>query len=167
MYADAELHRLICRLRRDLGCDRCLYRDRALHGIERAREIGDDTVAGGIEDATAVRRDQLIDDGPASLQPAERANFVARHQPAVAGNVGCENRGQFAFDRMNGHPSSSSCRSIAEAHNQRATFRAQIVRPGRRLIDFGGNPFGSITHDEPLTGEGERPLPPKDQLLVR
>ena len=44
-----------------------------------------------------------IDDGAASLQPGERADLVARHQPAVAGNVGGEDRGEFALYRMDRH----------------------------------------------------------------
>jgi hypothetical protein len=43
--------------------------DRALHGINRAAEVGDDAVAGGVEDAASVRRDQPIDDGTARFQP--------------------------------------------------------------------------------------------------
>jgi hypothetical protein len=46
-----------------------------------------------------VGGDQPIDDGAARLQPGERANFVTRHQPAVAGDVGGENRRELSFDR--------------------------------------------------------------------
>jgi len=56
-----------------------LHGNSALQRIDRAGEIGNDTVTGGVEDAAAMRRDQFIDDCPASLQPAERANLVARH----------------------------------------------------------------------------------------
>ena len=83
--------------------DRRLHRDRALHGIDRAGEVGDDAVAGGVEDAATMRRDQPVDDGAASLQPGERADLVARHQPAVAGNVGGEDRGEFALYRLDRH----------------------------------------------------------------
>ena len=86
-----------------LSRDRRLHRDRALHGIDRAGEVGDHAVAGGVEDAAPVRRDQLVDDGAASLQPGERGHLVARHQPAVAGNVSGEDRREFAFYRMDGH----------------------------------------------------------------
>ena len=103
MHANAELHRLGGRLLRALHRDCRLHRDRALHGIDRAGEVGDDAVAGGVEDAAPVRRDQLVDDGAARLQPGERADLVARHQPAVAGNVGGEDRGEFALYRMDRH----------------------------------------------------------------
>jgi hypothetical protein len=42
---------------------------------------GDNAVAGSVEDAAPVRGDQLIDDGAARLQPGERTDLVARHQP--------------------------------------------------------------------------------------
>jgi hypothetical protein len=74
-----------------------------LHGVDRAGEIGDDAVAGGVENAPAMRRDQPVDDDPAGLQPGERANLVVRHQPAVTGDVGGENRRELAFDRRLGH----------------------------------------------------------------
>jgi hypothetical protein len=41
MHADPELHHLIGRLLPVLRCDRHLHRDRALHSIDRAREVGE------------------------------------------------------------------------------------------------------------------------------
>ena len=46
------------------------------------------------------RKDEPIHDHPAGHQPSERADLVTRHQPAGAGNVSGENRGEFALDRM-------------------------------------------------------------------
>jgi hypothetical protein len=103
MHANAELHLLIFNTADIIGRDRRLNRDRTLHGIDRAGEVGDDAVACSVEDAPAVRRDQSIDDRAARLQPGERANFVARHQTAVAGNVGGEDCGQFALYWVGGH----------------------------------------------------------------
>ena len=103
MHADAELHRLVGRAAGILGGDRRLHRDGALHGIDRAGEVGDDAVARGVEDTAPVRRDQLIDDDAARLQPGERPDLVARHQPAIAGDVGGEDRGEFALYRMDRH----------------------------------------------------------------
>src|SRR5437868_1087103 len=74
---------------------RGLYRNRALDGIDRAGEVGDDAIPGGVEDSPPMRRDQLIDGDTAGLQPGERANLVTRHQPAIAGNVSGEDRGEF------------------------------------------------------------------------
>ena len=126
MDADAEQHRLVGGTAFILFGDRRLHRDRALHGVDRAGEVGDDAVAGGVEDAAPVRRDQPVDDGAARLQPGERADLVARHQPAVAGNVGGENGGQFAFDRLNRHAGSFPAQYI-DQRDRRATFQAQIV----------------------------------------
>src|SRR4051794_32235660 len=97
------MHRLVGGTALILGGYGGLHHGRALHGIDRAGEVGDDTVAGGVEDAAPVRRDQLIDDGATSLQPRERADLVARHQPAVTGNVGGEDRSEFALNRMDRH----------------------------------------------------------------
>jgi hypothetical protein len=104
MHADAELHRFVGGMSRILCGDRSLCRDGALEGIDRAGEIGDDAIASGIEDAAPVRRDQPVDDDAARLQPSQRADLVARHQPAVAGNVCGEDRGEFALYRLDGHP---------------------------------------------------------------
>jgi hypothetical protein len=49
MHADTEQHRLIGSTARS-----GLHRDRALYGIDRAGEVGDDAVSGGVEDAAAV-----------------------------------------------------------------------------------------------------------------
>ena len=46
---------------------------------------------------------QSIDDGTARFQPGERADLVARHQPALASNVGGEDRGEFALYRVDRH----------------------------------------------------------------
>jgi hypothetical protein len=64
---------------------------------------GDDAVADRVEDAAPVRRDQAVDDGAACLQPGERAHLVARHQPAVAGDIGCKNGSKFALYRVDRH----------------------------------------------------------------
>jgi len=70
------------------------HRDRALHGINRAGEIGDDV------SPAVLRRDKSIDDGTASLHPGERTDLVARHQTAVTGDVSGKDRGEFALYRM-------------------------------------------------------------------
>ena len=63
MHADAEAHLLT----RGSGCaafgERFLNRDRALDGIDRAREIGDDAVAGTAKNPPAIGRDALVEDG--------------------------------------------------------------------------------------------------------
>src|SRR5439155_5766173 len=127
MDANAELHRLVDGSCRVLRGDRALYRDRALHGIDRAGEVGDDAVAGGVEDPAPMRLDQTIDDDAARLQPGERVDLVARHQPAVAGNVGGKDRGEFPLYSLDGHAWLPPYPSIAGRADVARTFRAHIV----------------------------------------
>src|ERR1700720_2396402 len=89
MHTDAETHLLF------IG-ERILNRDRALHRIDGTREIGDDAVAGATEDPPAVGSDALIENGPAGGQPAQGAELVLTHKPAVAGNIGGEDRHELA-----------------------------------------------------------------------
>jgi hypothetical protein len=92
MHADAEAHRLVPSAAGAFGCDSVLRRHRARDGVNRAGEIGDHAVARRVEDPAAVGCDQPVDDGPTGLESGKRADFVLRHQPAVAGNVGREDR---------------------------------------------------------------------------
>ena len=103
MDADAEPHGFALGHARIFLGQSLLHRDRALHGIDGTDEIGDDAVAGGVEDPPAMRRDQPVHDFAAGLEPGERAGLVQPHQPAVAGDVGGEDRGEFSFDRWDGH----------------------------------------------------------------
>src|SRR4051794_7032825 len=103
MHANAQLHLLVDGTARILCRYRSLHRDGTLHGIDRAGEVSDHAVPGGVEDAATMRRDQLVDDGAASLQSGERAEFVVRHQPAIPGDVGGEDRGEFALYRLDRH----------------------------------------------------------------
>jgi hypothetical protein len=82
-----EFHRLDGIPNRILRRDRGLNRDRALHRSDCAGEVGDDALAGGVD--------------PTRLEPGERADLAARHQPTVAGNVGGEDRGEFTLYRLN------------------------------------------------------------------
>src|SRR5205823_6503413 len=127
MDANAQQHRLIDGTARILCRNSRLHRDGTLHGIDRAGEVGDNAVARRVEDTAAVRRDQPIDDDAARLQPGERADFVARHQPAVAGNVGGENRGEFTLYRIDRHAWLLLVQEYSERRNRRATFRAHII----------------------------------------
>src|ERR1700733_2586892 len=127
VHAYAKLHRLVGANTRILRGNRCLHRDRASHGIDRAGEIGDDTVPSGVEDAAPMRRDQVVDNGPVGFQPRKRANLVAPHQPAVAGNVGGEDRRKFALYRVDGHACTSPT-EYSETRNQPPDlFRRPLV----------------------------------------
>jgi hypothetical protein len=70
-------------------------RDHALHGVHHARELGEQPVAGGLEDAAAVRGDRGIEELRAQrLQARERAFLVGAHHAAKAHHVGGEDRRQ-------------------------------------------------------------------------
>ena len=76
MDADAELHRLGRAALRVVPRHRRLDRDRTRRRIDRTGEIGDDAVAGGVEDAPAMLGDQPVDQFPAGFQPGEGAGLV-------------------------------------------------------------------------------------------
>ena len=98
--ADAEPHlltgRSICVL---LGYG-LLHFDSALHDIHGAREIGNETVTSRVENPTAMRGDQAIDDNPVSCERSKGTDLIPTHEGAVAGDIGGENRGELPFDGM-------------------------------------------------------------------
>jgi len=67
MHANTEPHRFVGGSTCILCSDRRLHRDSALDGVNRAGEVGDDAITGGVENAAPVRRDQPVDDGAACL----------------------------------------------------------------------------------------------------
>ena len=101
--ADAEAHRLARDTAGVLGRDRILHRHRARDRVDRAGEIGDHAVTGSVEDPAAMGCDQPVDDDPTGFEPGKGADFVVRHQPAVAGNVGREDRRELSFNRLCRH----------------------------------------------------------------
>jgi hypothetical protein len=72
--------------------------DCAFHGVHSAGEIGDETVARGVEDPTPMRGDQTIGDGPVGREGAKGANLITPHQAAVAFDIRSEYCGELAFD---------------------------------------------------------------------
>src|SRR5437879_1543373 len=77
-----------------------LHRDGTLQGIHGAGEIGDETVARRVEDPTAMRGDQAIDDDPIRGEGPKGADLIEPHQAAVRLDIGCENRGELSFDPL-------------------------------------------------------------------
>ena len=98
--ADPKPHLLTDRSIRILLGYGVLHRDGTLHGIDGAGEIGDEAIASRVEDPTAMRGDQAIDDDPVSGEGAERADLIEPHQAAVALDIGGEDRGELPFDRV-------------------------------------------------------------------
>ncbi|HVH76128.1 MAG TPA: hypothetical protein VM755_14535 [Stellaceae bacterium] len=59
-----------------------LQHDGAAHGIDHRGELDQDAVAGCLEDASAVLRDQRIDQfPPVAFERRERAFLVRAHEP--------------------------------------------------------------------------------------
>ena len=93
---------------------RRLHLDRAAHGIDHARELQQQAVAGGLDDAPAVRwrsRGRRLPRRKA-FSAAKRAALVAAHQPRVARDVGRHDGGKAA---LLGHSGSPARREPADA----------------------------------------------------
>ena len=78
--------------------DSFLDAERALERIDRARELGEDAVAGGVGDAAAMLRDEAIRDIAMGAEQAQRAGLIDVHQAGVAGHVGAEYGGETPLD---------------------------------------------------------------------
>ena len=70
-----------------------LHFDRATHRVNDATEFDDAAVAGALDDAPAVGGDRRVDKIAAkSSEPRERPLLVGPGQPAIADDVGDQNR---------------------------------------------------------------------------
>ena len=96
--AYSKLHLLTRRWIRILLGQGVLHRDSTSHGVRRAGEIGDETVARRVEDPTPMRGDQAIDYDPVSRERAKGTDLISVHQTAVALDIGGEDRRKLAFD---------------------------------------------------------------------
>ena len=73
-----------------------LHLDRAAHGVDHAAELDEAAVAGALDDAPAMRGDGGIDQIAAQPpQPRERAILVRAGEPAVADDIGDQDRRDF------------------------------------------------------------------------
>jgi hypothetical protein len=97
--AHAELHLLPGRQVLVTRLQRRLDFRRAANRFDRAGELGEDRVAGGIEDAPMVLLEQRVEDRAMAAQRLHRRLLVLAHQPAITGDVGGENRGEPALQR--------------------------------------------------------------------
>ena len=91
--ADAKLHPLLGGGVGVVGVQLLLDPDGAADRGDGARELGQHAVAGLADDASAMSDDRLVHGGAVSGQGRKGAVFIRRHQPAVAGHVGAEDRG--------------------------------------------------------------------------
>ena len=111
--ADPKPHLLIGRSIRVLLSYGVLNFDGAFHGIHGAGEIGKNAVARGVEDPTAMRGDQAIDDDPVGREGAKGADLISPHQAAVAFDIRCEDRRELSFDPVGFQGSAPPRSSIA------------------------------------------------------
>ncbi len=101
MQADPELDPQIRRDFSVLRGDPALELDCAARGIDRAGEFEQHAVAGGLDDAPAMRGDGRIDEVLAQgLQPGPHALGVGSHQAAIVGDIRRHYRRQSSFEAI-------------------------------------------------------------------
>src|SRR5258708_3805524 len=135
------------------------------HRVDHARELGEDAVAGGLEDAAADLGHRRVGDLLAHpLQARERAFLVGAHHAAEADDVGGEDRRKSSLRGRLLHQRHSKVfqriiwpveiekeqlfSRLAEGHAARIT----VVTPNRRLPQPLVSAFDSYhpNHDKPL-----------------
>jgi hypothetical protein len=113
VYADPKSHLLIGRSISVLLSYGLLNFDCAFDGIHGAAEIGKNAVARGVEDPTAMRGDQAIDDDPIGREGAQGADLISLHRTAVAFDIGYEDSRELSFDPVGFQRSAPPGTSIA------------------------------------------------------
>ena len=84
---------------------RRLHLDRAAHGIDHARELQQQAVARGLDDAPSMAGDCWVDHLlPKGFQRRQRAALVPAHQPRVARDVSRHDGGKAALLGHSGRP---------------------------------------------------------------
>jgi hypothetical protein len=104
MDADSEFDALVLR-------QRCVTLDHTVLnfnstpcGVDGACELDQDTIAGSLDDATAMIRDLGFQEfASMSIDPGQRTFFVGSHQSAVTGDVARKNSGKPSIDPVFGH----------------------------------------------------------------
>jgi hypothetical protein len=102
--ADAKAHLPAGRIGHVARAQALLNVDRAAHGLDRAGKFGEHRVAGGIEDAAAGPRDEVIHHAAIGGEPPQRLLLVLGDEPAVARHVGGKNGRDFSFHRTPAAP---------------------------------------------------------------
>ena len=95
--ADAERHLPARRIGHVAGSQAFLDVDGAAHRIDGAGKLREHGIAGGVEDATAGLRDEIVHDLAVGGQTPQRLLFILGDQSGVTGNVRCEDRRDLAF----------------------------------------------------------------------
>jgi hypothetical protein len=78
--------------------------DGALHGVDGAAELNENTVSGKLKNATLMSVNEGFEDfSPPGPEGSSRTRLVLLHQPAVADDIGGQYRGKAAFNAVFGH----------------------------------------------------------------
>jgi hypothetical protein len=109
MNADAKIDALIGRQAGIALGHTVLHFYRATHSLDDAAEFDQGAVAGPFDDPPMMHGDGGVDQIAAQrAQPRQRAILVCTGEPAVADNVGCQNRRDFSRLAHAAHPPRSS-----------------------------------------------------------
>ena len=100
---DAELHASIVRLTGVALCHAFLDFDSALDSIDHTRQLDQQSIARGLDDAAAMARDRRLDQlSEMRVEPGARSLLVLAHEPGVSRHVCSEDGGEAALDGI-GH----------------------------------------------------------------
>jgi hypothetical protein len=103
VQADAKLHAAVRQQCGILGFQCVLDCHRALHGIDRARELGQHTVARRVHDAAAMLVNEGVGNLAVSMQGVHRRRLICAHEAAVAFDIGTQDRRQLTLDILGRH----------------------------------------------------------------
>src|ERR1700722_1400947 len=96
MNTDAEVYALVRRDARVALDHGALDFDRAAHRIDHATELDDQAVAGALDEAAVVDGDGGVNQIAAQQpKPRKRSLLVDAGEPAVANDIGDQDRGEF------------------------------------------------------------------------
>ena len=134
--ADPEIHAALGRHLRVAAVQLLLDLDAAADRFDGGRELGQDAVAGGADDAPVVARDQRVHRRPVRRQGMEGRLLVRGHETAVTGDIGAEDGGEPTLDVRGLHrygPEVATTVSVAGRRpvSMRASPRASTARSRR------------------------------------
>ena len=111
--------------------------DGAAYRVDGARELGKNCIAGGIENAAAGYRDEVVSSGSTRHHSPQRLFFIIGDQPAVLGDVGHQNSGDLAFHRMN-YPKETG---RSRPSHVGTTEQSRGVQPSRKHVNPAVEPI--------------------------
>ena len=129
MDADAQFDAAIVRHARVALDHAVLQFDRAARRVDHAAKLDDEPVAGALDDAAMAARDCWVDEVAAQRPKARQGLILVRAgKPAIADNVGDQDRSELSRFRQNSTPT-----RLPDSTGK--TCRASLSKP-RKLIGF-------------------------------